>query len=239
MSDQNVPTAYDEDAAVDYDNARFVDAAGAAIHQRELERVLRHVEDLREGSRVLEVGCGTGRVLVELADRGLELEGTDASPEMLAELRGKAASLGLNIPLVVADAGDLPSKDDWYDFVYCVRLLNQTASHDHALQIIREMVRVTKPGGRILVEFLNRRRPKHRGARDVRLTVADLKRVAEDSGARVLGVGGAFSLGMSSYRASPTVVLPTVDRVNQALANATPGLSERCYVLLAKGGGAR
>ena len=59
---------------------------------------------LRPGSRVLDVGCGTGRYAVALADRGFEVMAIDESPEMVARARAKAGAE--RIAFRVADAVD-------------------------------------------------------------------------------------------------------------------------------------
>ena len=48
-----------------------------------------------EGGKILEVTCGTGRILITLAKRGIQnLSGSDISPEMIAQARQKAAAPG-------------------------------------------------------------------------------------------------------------------------------------------------
>src|SRR5713226_6852113 len=60
----------------------------------------------RTGGPVLEIGCGTGRVLVPLAQAGFDVVGIDVSPAMLAIAREKinAADVGGRVELVLADA---------------------------------------------------------------------------------------------------------------------------------------
>ncbi len=53
---------------------------------------------VQNGQPVLDVGCGTGRLLVDFAGQGIDIDGVDNSPEMLALCRQKAASLGLPEP---------------------------------------------------------------------------------------------------------------------------------------------
>ena len=49
----------------------------------------------REGGPALDVGCGTGRLLLDYLSAGLDVDGVDVSPEMLALCREKAAAIGL------------------------------------------------------------------------------------------------------------------------------------------------
>jgi SAM-dependent methyltransferase len=53
---------------------------------------------------VLELGCGTGRVALHLAGKGLEVVALDRAPDLLAELRSRAAAAGMAIETVEADA---------------------------------------------------------------------------------------------------------------------------------------
>jgi len=56
---------------------------------------------------VLELGCGTGRVALELAGRGGEVTGVDSDPALVASLRTRAEEQGLEVEAIVADARDL------------------------------------------------------------------------------------------------------------------------------------
>ncbi len=86
----------------DYDARwRSLAAAGENVHgEADLVASL-----LREsgGTAVLDAGCGTGRVAIELADRGLAVVGVDADPGMLASARAKAPELDW----IEADLADL------------------------------------------------------------------------------------------------------------------------------------
>ncbi|QBI19455.1 class I SAM-dependent methyltransferase [Egibacter rhizosphaerae] len=79
------PTQYGRDWAEDYDE----------LHGADPNPTVDAVSDLAGGGPVLEFGVGTGRIALPLADRGLEVVGIDASPEMLARLRAKPGSEGI------------------------------------------------------------------------------------------------------------------------------------------------
>jgi SAM-dependent methyltransferase len=84
---------------------RRLEAAGASIHG-EADFVDRLLGGAGGGSSVLDAGCGTGRVAVELAHRGYATLGVDVDPAMLATARAKAPGLewveadlaGLDLP---------------------------------------------------------------------------------------------------------------------------------------------
>jgi SAM-dependent methyltransferase len=94
--DTNAPRGDDYDA-----RWRSLAATGQNVHgEADLVETL-----LREsgGTRVLDAGCGTGRVAIELADRGFSVVGVDVDPDMLSAARTKRPEL----PWVEADLTDL------------------------------------------------------------------------------------------------------------------------------------
>ena len=94
------------------------------------------------GERVLDIGCGTGIAALAAAGRGAEATGVDINAGMLAVARRKAP----DVSWIEAPAEDLPFVDDAFDVVLCQFALMFFADRSRAL---REMARVTRPGGRI------------------------------------------------------------------------------------------
>src|SRR5580692_2930457 len=71
----------------------------------------------REKLEVLDVGCGTGILSLELAARGHKVAGIDFAPEMLALAKDKAAKAGASIRFEHADAENLPFPPAGFDLV--------------------------------------------------------------------------------------------------------------------------
>jgi ubiquinone/menaquinone biosynthesis C-methylase UbiE len=124
--------------AEDYDRLRPVDESWW-----ELVDVLVADGDLR-GRRVLDVGCGTGRLAAALAERGAKVWGVDSSPEMLAQAREVA---GRSVGLKQGRAEALPFRDGWFDRAV-MRLVVHLVDRSLALP---ELARVLAPGGRALI----------------------------------------------------------------------------------------
>ena len=104
---------------------------------------------LAEARAVLDVGCGTGDDLLELARRlppGGRVEGVDASQAMIDEARERAAKVGVDATFSVADALSLPYPDATFDICRMKTVLIHVADPQQA---VREMVRVTRPGGQV------------------------------------------------------------------------------------------
>jgi len=78
------------------------------------------LEGLAEGGRILELGIGTGRVALPLAERGLDVTGIDASQEMLDKLRGKPGAE--NVRLAHGSFADFPDElaAERYNLIYIV-----------------------------------------------------------------------------------------------------------------------
>ncbi|HUZ20309.1 MAG TPA: class I SAM-dependent methyltransferase [Acidimicrobiales bacterium] len=103
------------------------------------------------GRRVLEVGCGTGRLLAEMTERGAMAIGLDREPAM-AEL----ATRRTRAPVLRADAGALPFPEASLDAVVAVALLEFVAD---PAGVMAELCRVTRPEGRVVIGALNVRSP--------------------------------------------------------------------------------
>lgn len=112
-----------------------------AVHQRLLEFV-----ELPEQPQVLDVGCGTGRLLNRLVKQYPDLRGTglDLSPEMLAQARQKAIDCD-RIQFVPGTSHAMPFGDDQFDAAFCsISFLH----YPDPVVVLGELKRVLKPQGR-------------------------------------------------------------------------------------------
>ncbi|MGW9111640.1 demethylmenaquinone methyltransferase [Microbacterium sp. NPDC055683] len=114
----------------------------------------------RPGERILDLAAGTAASSASLARSGAEVVAADFSPGMLAEGRRRHGALR-NLRFVEADATELPFEDDSFDAVtmsYGLRNVNDPK------KALRELLRVTKPGGRLVInEFSTPPSPLFRG----------------------------------------------------------------------------
>jgi SAM-dependent methyltransferase len=106
---------------------------------------------LGEGSRVLEIGCGTGNYIHAIvAATGAYGTGVDPSREMLRRaaantgLPDRRRREGLEVTFIQGRAEDLPLANDQFDLAYSVDVIHHIEDRDAAA---REMARVLKPGG--------------------------------------------------------------------------------------------
>ncbi len=108
---------------------------------------------INENSRVLEVGIGTGRIGMSVAEQVHRLFGIDLSLEMMGVLRRKLAETNLNIRIAQADAGKLPFAAETFDVLYAVHVYHLVAGWQNAM---RDARRVIKHGGYFVVSFHKR-----------------------------------------------------------------------------------
>lgn len=101
------------------------------------------------GRRVLEVGAGSGRDLLELAAKGACGFVLDYSPASLDIVRRLAARQGIAVHLVRADALRMPFRDGAFDVVFHQGLLEHFRD---PLPLLRENARALAPGGRAVVD---------------------------------------------------------------------------------------
>jgi SAM-dependent methyltransferase len=107
------------------------------------------------GGRALDIGCGTGVLAQRLAERGYTVTGVDPSEGMLEVMRRQSPQT----TAVRASGTELPFEDDSYDLVYTVATLHHIADPGAVAAALAEMVRVTRPGGRIVIWDHNPRNP--------------------------------------------------------------------------------
>jgi phosphatidylethanolamine/phosphatidyl-N-methylethanolamine N-methyltransferase len=119
---------------------------GPTLHPGRLVAIERM--GIRRGDRVLEVGVGTG-INTSLYPRKCHVTGIDLSASMLEKARARVAREGLrNVRLIEMDAARLTFSDNYFDIVYAPYLVSVVPD---PVQVVREMRRVCRPGGKIII----------------------------------------------------------------------------------------
>ena len=140
----NVDASTHGDELVDY--LAMVAKTVAQLRQADYEQL-----NLREGMAMLDVGCGAGEVCVELATRvGARgrMAGIDPSEIMIAAAQRAVAASGQVVDLQVGSIYALPFPDATFDVVRAERVFQHLDNPEAGL---REMLRVTRKGGRVMV----------------------------------------------------------------------------------------
>jgi ubiquinone/menaquinone biosynthesis C-methylase UbiE len=155
-----------------------------------------------DGRAVLDVGCGDGALASLFWQKGASsVIGCDPDAQMIARARTRAAEQNAAIGYAIADAAHLPFRTENFDIVTIVTVLAFVRQPERTL---REIMRVLKPGGRLIIGDLGRwslwaasRRirgwlrlaPVWSAARF--RTATELRRLAEFAGLRVEHISGS------------------------------------------------
>ena len=128
-----------------------------------------------EPAAVLDAGCGTGRVGIELHRRGIDVVGTDIDPRLLDQARDKAPQ----VPWILGDLVDVeivgpsPASRRGFDLVVMAGNVMVFVTIGTEAAVVGNMARHLDPAGRLLVGFQLGLTP---------MTLADYDRFAEDAG---------------------------------------------------------
>ncbi len=145
MSEENfdrIATAYDE-------------SLPAHVVEHYLDKRVAFVAGCCPPGEGLDVGCGTGVLAARLAERGFVMTGLDPSEGMLDVMRAERPGVA-----AVRGSGDeLPFGDSSFDLVITVAALHHIADPVAVRATLGEMVRVCRPGGRVVVWDHNPRNP--------------------------------------------------------------------------------
>jgi ubiquinone/menaquinone biosynthesis C-methylase UbiE len=128
------------------DVERFSRFCSSDLGRKVMDREAEYVRaELKGHKRVLDVGCGIGSFEQRLSS--LDIVGVDSSEEMLEEARKRSEKTFL-----LCKAERLKAEDATFDAVFTVTTLEFLDDYQEA---VREMARVTRPGGKILAMILN------------------------------------------------------------------------------------
>jgi len=198
------------------------------VVQHYLDKRVAYILENCPRGRALDVGCGTGVLAGRLASAGYDVTGLDPSQGMLDVM----AKTEPEVSGVRGGGADLPFGDGEFDLVTTVAALHHIADPAAVHATLKEMTRVTRPGGRIVVWDHNPRNPYWRSL---------MKRVPQDDGSErlipeeeVLGglrAGGAEILSSDQLGLVPEFVPPSLlgaMKRGERLAERTPGLRRLC-----------
>ena len=172
------------------------------LHRLWLSKALKGMASALQGARVLDVATGTGDVALRMASRhGVNhVTGLDLSEGMLAKARQKLARTplpqGVSMEFVKGDSLQMPFPDDDFDAItvaYGVR------NFSHLEQGLREMYRVLRPGGTIMIIELS----EPTGALTKPLYKLYTRRIIPSIGRMVSGDSEAYTYLPASIAACP------------------------------------
>ena len=110
----------------------------------------------RDGGRVIDLGCGTGRILVPAAKRGIDIVGCDRSEPFLARARERAAAEGVRVPIVRCDLSEAALGVECFDIAFTAfRTFDHVVDDDPRASFMEAVFDALKPGGAFWVNVAN------------------------------------------------------------------------------------
>jgi len=163
----------------------------------EKDLVVNSINELKNNKiKILDIACGTGRFVQDLfkTKKEIKYHGIDTSKAMLKKLKDRMK--GKSINLYCKDASKIPFKDKTFDLTYSFHLLWHLEKQDQ-IKIIKEMMRVTKDGGIIIIDAYNKnflydnlRKKTYKKGREIfRLSIGEVKEILKPlKDIRVFGI---------------------------------------------------
>jgi SAM-dependent methyltransferase len=143
--------AHSQQIAESYDDH----LAGSSLFAADLELASRH---FTTPGRLIDLGCGTGRLLINFATHGFSVLGVDLSEAMLRVAGTKAAQIGARVQLLKANIVELDAlADASFDYAACLfSTLGMVAGAEERRRAVLHAHRLLRPGGKFLLHVHNR-----------------------------------------------------------------------------------
>ncbi|MFH0854451.1 MAG: class I SAM-dependent methyltransferase [bacterium] len=113
----------------------------------------------KNGMRILDVGCGNGRLSELFSDKELNYFGIDNSEKLIEEAKKK---LEIRANFIIGDVLELPFRENEFDIIFCIAVLHHIPSKALRKKAMIEMGRVLKPGGILIMTNWNLWQDKYR-----------------------------------------------------------------------------
>lgn len=109
----------------------------------------------KDGDKVLDYGCGNGRLLELLARKNVNYTGVDVSQKLIDIAKNKYKPENIEFYKINASQSSLAFENNYFNTVYSIAVFHHIPGEELRKEIIKEIYRVTKPGGYIIITVWN------------------------------------------------------------------------------------
>lgn len=152
-------TSHPDPWYVEFFQGDYLPSYGHTFTPERVEREVAMVEralGLMPGDRVLDLCCGPGRHALLLAQRGLRVTGQDLNADYLDSARRSAETEGLTLKTVHGDMRRIPFEAEFDDVINMFTSFGYLETEDDDQEVLRQVARALRPGGRFLLDTINR-----------------------------------------------------------------------------------
>lgn len=135
-----------QDIAADFD----------ATRKKEIWPEIRtFAEKVKNGDRVLDLGCGNGRLLEALKDKGIDYLGVDSSSALVSLAQKNHPAQKFIVGDILTLDGLKETPDNYYDFIFCLAVLQHIPSRELRIAALKDMAVKLKDSGEIIISNWN------------------------------------------------------------------------------------
>ena len=200
--------------------------------------VLSHLPQSPKGVKVLDAGAGSGRFTIEIARNGFDVVSCDYSEAMLGIIRSKLQTLNLTNRVLLSrqDITQMTFDDNEFDYICSLRVMVNLDTVENEVKALHELVRVCRPGGTVVVEFVNSLSiagigPK-KGSMVTMSTVKGI--ISKIPNAKLEAAFGRRIISQTAFEKSPQCMLKILDIIDSKLSKLFPSLCVRTYYVIVK-----
>ncbi len=133
----------------------FGPLASPEATQQQVDGIVNYL-GLEPGAAILDLACGYGRIAVPLAQRGFRVTGLDLSETLLGQARAAAREAGVEVAWHRGDMREIPWTEAFDAVINIFSSFGYFASEEENRRVLEGVARALKPGGRFLIDVMNR-----------------------------------------------------------------------------------
>lgn len=133
----------------------------AASREALWQELYRFLDFVKDGDRILDIGCGNGRLMNLFADRQMEYTGIDNAKHFIEIARERCREQYFKCKILFGDILNLPCNDAEFDAAACIAVLHHIPGEELQLKALKEIRRVLKPQGVLFLTVWNLFQPRY------------------------------------------------------------------------------
>lgn len=200
--------------------------------------VLSHLPQDSKGVRVLDAGAGSGRFTIEIARKGFDVVACDYSEAMLGIIRSKLQALNLTNRVLLSrqDITQMTFEDNEFDYICSLRVMVNLDTVENEVKALNELVRICRPGGKVVVEFVNSLSIARMGPKKESMVPMSTVKgiISKIPNAKLETAFGRRIISQTAFEKSPQCLLKALDVIDSGLSKLFPYLCVRTYYVIMK-----